>query len=697
MTITVFIMSVTLVSFVATTVWAAESEGDDGTELSAFIITVNRQEVSLMDTPAVAVSLEQPQDESAKTFLDALATVPGVKINERQNNGIFGGGIDIRGFSTNATSGGNVKILLDGVPQHRLSFGGPYFGALPYAAVEKMELVKGPFITQYGRGGLVGALHLMTVEGGESFEGTFSTEYETETDFNRYILQVSGPLPLVEKSSYAVTASYDQANGWQDTTESHHGDVYSTFHFGITPHDEVTLIAGYYAGTDDVPTQLFVDADGELLPYQHWSDSHTPNEYNWVELQETRLGVVWEHTFSEQTIFTLRNSYWSGATEWGVNRPWHFNPSYPDLQARYMYLDWQEESSVHEVQLSHDYQLSATINGNCVAGLGYEAYTWDNNTYNYGFVDMNLATGVIDSSALNFANPTHSNTVTDASFSSAFCTNRLNIGEQWSVDAGLRYDFYEVTQDDKTGGKRSSAEHEYYSPAFGAVFHAIEEDDMELSLFANWGKNFNPILRTGVNAGLIETDPETSETIETGCKGIAGLFQYSMTYYHIARSDVAQRIGTRYYNSDEWLTDGVELWAAAEPLEGLHIFASAARNNPRIESSEKTPTYAGNQIMFSSEDLYSCGYDYQHPLGIGTGMKMRYTGETYADSANSVSVDGYWLTDLFMSYEWETVRTSVSVNNLFDQRYFSGAFDDTRGYVFAGTPRTVTIKITSSF
>ncbi len=690
-----------LISFF--TIWAiGVCEAEEKKELPEMVVTANRTEVELQDTPAVATVFneEQIKKPGNKNFLDPLKSIPGIKINARQNNGIFGGGIDIRGMSTNATSGGNVKILLDGIPQHRLSLGGPYMGAIPFAAVEKMELVKGPFITQYGRGGLTGALQLFTLEGGDEFKGKFSTDFESETDFFRQTLQLSGPVAGMEKSSYAVTFSNDTANGWQYDTDSHHQDFYGKLKLQLTEADTLTLIAAYYDGYDDVATQIFIDDNGNKLPYLDWNANLSPNGYNWCSLDETRLVAVWEHDFNQNTSMKLTNSYWSGNTSWGVNRPWNGDPMLTnDFAARYMRLDWREQSNLHELQMQHKYILSDLVDGVLTGGVSFENYDWNNDSYNYGTVITNPVTGVIDNSGLNLDNPSHANSETTASFTGVFVTNRLNIGDNLSVDMGLRFDHYRCTQYDVTQATSDTADHDYVSPALGINYHLIRNQSNGLSMFANWGKNFNPILRTGVNAGLIGTDPEESETSEFGFKGYAfdRMVDAALTFYRIERTDVAQKIGSEYFNSDDWQTDGVELALGIRPVKEMRFYCSLALSNPQITKSDKLPANVDNQIMWASEKLLTLGADYHHGNGFGCGVQSRYVGDTFADSANTVSVDSYWLTDLSVAYNWGNKELSLFVNNVFDEKYYSGAFDDSRGYVFAGTPRTLGLRFSMSF
>ena len=95
--------------------------------------------------------------------------------------------------------------MLDGIPQRRLSFGGPYNGALPNEAVTRMELLKGPASSLYGRYALSGALQLFTEPGGDEFRLKTSTLLESEVDAATTSLTLSGP--ITDWATFSVTGS----------------------------------------------------------------------------------------------------------------------------------------------------------------------------------------------------------------------------------------------------------------------------------------------------------------------------------------------------------------------------------------------------------------------------------------------------------------------------------------------------------
>ena len=95
------------------------------------MVTGTRTQTEAMDVPAdvKVVGPDRLRRPGTKGATETLTDISGVKLNPRQDNAIFTD-LEVRGLTGNATSGGNVLVMLDGIPQRRLS-GAVYLGALP--------------------------------------------------------------------------------------------------------------------------------------------------------------------------------------------------------------------------------------------------------------------------------------------------------------------------------------------------------------------------------------------------------------------------------------------------------------------------------------------------------------------------------------------------------------------------------------
>lgn len=674
-------------------------------DLPTYFVTANREATELILTPAAVVALEEVdlRKSANKNLLDPLTTVPGIKINQRQNNGMFGGDIDLRGLSTNATSGGNVLILVDGVPQRRLSFGGPYLGAVPFDAADRMELSKGALTTQYGRGAMTGTLQLFTLPETPETKATAITTVESETDFFKQAVSATTPLMLAAGTGWLkMSAAFDQANGWQQNTESAHGSVYLSSRLPLSMSDTLRFSGGYFHGDEDVASNVFVDRDGNLASYLDWDDNLSILDHNYLKVDEYRFTAGLTHEFRDATKLDFTAAYWSANSDWGVSRPWgNYVGSvgaFTAADSRYQTLNWDEDGFFVDLGLTRHYELFEGLKGFLVTGLQYDRYTWDNASYNFGTVTYNYVIDAVTASKLNFSLPP---TLRDSKSQSLgeYLVNTFELGDDFTLYTGLRHDSFDYQQTNPATGSAVQDSREYLSPSAGASWRFLDASETAASLFANWGKNFTPNTRTGVSAAIADVTPETSSTLEGGLKlqGKDHRWEGEISAFHVTRSDVLQNIANVPVISDAYEIDGFEAGILVRPAEHLKLYANASLLDPRIEDSKLSPANAGNQISFVSECLLKLGAAVACSEQLNAGVDARYTGDTFADSANTVAIQDYWLLNGSVNYSWRDWELSLFVSNLTNQRYVMGVFDDSNGLVFAGTPRTVGVSVRYDF
>ena len=139
-------------------------------ESSGVTVTASRRE-QLTSTAPVSLTVMTPRElESRNIFSldDALRHVSGVQVKGNQ--------ISIRGstgFSYNV--GSRVQLLLDGLPLLTPDSDGIPFEALPFAQIERIEVLKGPGSALYGSGALGGVVNVITKDFPDTPETTVRT------------------------------------------------------------------------------------------------------------------------------------------------------------------------------------------------------------------------------------------------------------------------------------------------------------------------------------------------------------------------------------------------------------------------------------------------------------------------------------------------------------------------------------------
>jgi len=128
------------------------------------LVTINRAETRLADTPASVVTFSQKEIEAAAapTLDDILRQTPGFSIFRRsssRNANPTTQGVSLRGVGASGAS--RSLVLFDGVPLNDPFGGWVQWNRVPPIAVERVEILRGGASSLYGNAGLSGAINII--------------------------------------------------------------------------------------------------------------------------------------------------------------------------------------------------------------------------------------------------------------------------------------------------------------------------------------------------------------------------------------------------------------------------------------------------------------------------------------------------------------------------------------------------------
>jgi len=200
-----FISAATVLGFgAACPAWAEEAQTTDGSgaQLEEIVVTAQKRSESLQRTPVSVTALGEGALEARgiTSVADLQASVPGLMIGGNMN---FGGinSIVLRGVSSpNVVIGAEeaVGVYIDGVflPRSDAAF-------FNFADVERIEVLRGPQGTLYGRNSTAGAINILTRSPEEAFEGKINASYGSR---DRYEVKGYVGGPLSENAAASVSA-----------------------------------------------------------------------------------------------------------------------------------------------------------------------------------------------------------------------------------------------------------------------------------------------------------------------------------------------------------------------------------------------------------------------------------------------------------------------------------------------------------
>ena len=259
------------------------------------------------------------------------------------------------------------------------------------------------------------------------------------------------------------------------------------------------------------------------------------------------------------------------------------------------------------------------------------------------------------------------------------------LADRWSLTLGARMEQDKVHLEPRAGHRRSE-QWQRFTPKL-ALHYEWQPDS---TVYASYSEGFRA---GGFNAfsaaaGYPGYDPEKVKSWEVGAKGWLAdkRLRYSAALYWMAVRDmqVQQLVqpGVVYItNAAAARSTGLEL--EAEYLLGDHwrIQSALGLNRTRFERfAEGANDYQGNRNPFAPDLTGRLGLRYDADAGWYAQAGISAVGKTYLDSANQYQRGGYGLVDLTAGYDFARYRLAAYVENAADKRY------DAVGYL-SGTAR----------
>jgi iron complex outermembrane recepter protein len=184
---------------------AAPAEDQGG--LEEIIVTAQKRAEGLSDVPISisAVSGKQVENYGQTNLEQISSSVPNLKITQTA----IANRIAIRGIASGDNKGfeQSVAMFVDGV-----YYGRDQLSRLPLVDMERVEVLRGPQPTLFGKNAIAGAVNITTRSPTDEFEGSVSGLYE----FNHKEFQLTGVLsgPLSEGVEARVVGYHRSMDGY---------------------------------------------------------------------------------------------------------------------------------------------------------------------------------------------------------------------------------------------------------------------------------------------------------------------------------------------------------------------------------------------------------------------------------------------------------------------------------------------------
>lgn len=187
-------------------------------ELEEIVVTAQRREQSLQDVP-VAVSAftgDEIERQHINSAVDYLLLTPNVSYTEDGQFGKRGAGISVRGVN-NLVSGENASVPSIGVYLDEFSVASVpnQFANPELPDMQRIEVLRGPQGTFFGRNAVGGALNLITRNPSDDFEGKISLGAETyDNAGDQYSITGVLNVPVSDAFKFRGVVNYEDNSGY---------------------------------------------------------------------------------------------------------------------------------------------------------------------------------------------------------------------------------------------------------------------------------------------------------------------------------------------------------------------------------------------------------------------------------------------------------------------------------------------------
>ena len=645
------------------------------------VVTARKREETLLDVPVAitAVSGDTLERRGINSVREVASQTPGLNISSDGAGRAF---VSIRGVGVTLVQSvqPGVGLFIDGIYQPNTAYLNN-----PIVDVERIEVLRGPQGTLYGKNTLGGAINVISRQPGNELQVRGVASYAGPDNSWLTSGSVSGPI-VEDKLQVRVAASHRQQDGFLENivvggdANSYNSDtVNGTIRF--LPTDDVVLtINGYYNWVD-----------GVNVPYARVSgptDYRRTNEFNTIPNVRYRyrgINAKLEVPFDGiDTNVTLIGAYdlRDGTT---TNADADFGP-----------LDFARASGSDQLrtrtaELRFDSELSDTLSS--LVGLFYSRET----------------TGAIDTTSIAaFGLARVTTNATKADTYAAFGTLFWKPNSDWELALGMRFDhenrrasgsvFTTIAGLGTFGGPVAPAQikSDQVEPRITLTRH-INQDVMVYGSVARGyrGGGFN-----APTAPIRTYKGDSAWTYEIGSKyesadrvvSLSGALFYNDYKDYIGLNSIAPAAGgglvTVDLNSGDVTSYGAELEASFRPVPEWTLSSGITYMHARLTNTNAYTAVTGRQLSsdrltFQPDWMFSINSDYTIAIGedalvLSAGVTGK--GDRLAATLNETTptfLKAYFLANGSITYKTGPMEFSVFADNIFNEDYFESYIEKT--------------------
>lgn len=675
--------------------------------LDVIVVTAQKKEEKLQKIPVSvsAITSKQVLDYRLWNTREITAVVPNLYSADPGDNRNV---TSIRGITTTSYDPA-VATYIDGVNQFGLD---TYISQL--SDIERIEVLRGPQGTLYGRNAMGGVINIITKQPGNHLNA-FAEANIGNYGQQRYAAGIRAPL-VKNKLYLGVSGVYDGRDGFytnlynnKDFDRQHNlsGNYY--LKYIINPRWAVTFNLKHLANRNNGTFPL-VNGVEEALAHP-------------FELNQNAVTEMVDNTFN--TSLSINHTghafNFSSQTAWQSNHRYYKDPidgDFSPIDGVTIINNYGSDWNKVKV-FTQEFKFTSPA-------ASTSPFKWTAGTYLFVLDNPVKQTTHFGEDAELVGSPDKNysliNTSKGKGFGLAFYGEAgYAINKQWEVIAGIRYDYEHKKQQvlgeyqpdgspdpifDFQPDTSTKANFNAFSPKLGLLYHAAANND----LYVTYSRGYRAGGLTQLAADpstppLYAYKPEYSNNIELGSKNTffnnrvrvnVALFYATITDAQVPTLILPDAI-TITKNAGKLDSKGAEIELAALPIRGLEInyqagFTDAEYKTLKVPQNGGEVDLSGKKQLFTPDMTSMLALQYQFSLfrkplvQLVARGEWQYIGEQYFDLANNIRQSPYNLLNSRVGVVTKYAEIYFWGRNWGNRKYISYAYDF--GAVHLGNPET---------
>jgi iron complex outermembrane receptor protein len=659
---------------------AATAEGEDD---GIIVVTARKRDETLNDVP-IAVTAITGDTLTARGFnsvREAAVLSPGLNINSDGTGRAF---VSIRGVGVTLVQSvqPGVGLFIDGIYQPNTAYLNN-----PLVDVDRIEVLRGPQGTLYGKNTLGGAINVITRQPGNDLEVRANGSYAGPDDSWMVSGSVSGPV-IEDVLAVRVAAAHREQDGFltnvilnEDANPLNTDSLNGTIRF--TPGDAMTFtVKGYYDWVDGVNTPY-----ARVTGPRDYSRDIQFNALQRVKFRYRGINAKLELPIeSIGSTLALIGSY-DARSGRAADNDVDFGP------LNIARSTGSDELRTKTVELRLDSQWSDQFSS--LFGLFYSR-------------ENTRALDVTNIIPFGLVRTTTNRTSADTY--AAFGTLFWKPTHAWEVALGLRYDRENRAANGTVlinGAGGPLPEARIKSNEWQPKLTVTRKWDNGLMTYASVARGYRGGGFNAPTAPFRTYQGDSAWTYEVGAKyagpsfNLSGAVFYNDYKDYIGLNSIAPANGgglvTVDLNTGDVESYGLELEAMVRPVSAWTLRGSLTLMHARLTNTDAYTATTGrvlssDRLTFQPDWTASFSSDYRIETGGDSDLTLSAglvgKGKRLAATLNQMTptfLDSYWLTNASIAYRTGPVEVAVFANNIFNTEYFESYIEKTT-LALAGLP-----------